>query len=42
MYNKVLDQIGSKINMVYFSKDKLDNSMLIESAEKFEKNEFTP
>ena len=42
MYNKVLDQIGSKINMVYFSKDKLDNSMLIESEEKFEKNEFTP
>ena len=41
-YNQILNQIGSKIEMTFISKKKLDNTMLIESAEKFEKKEFNP
>lgn len=36
-YNDVLGQIDSNIRMVFMPKENLDNSLLIESAEKFEK-----
>lgn len=36
-YNDVLRQIDSNIRMVFIPKEDLDNSLLIESAEKFEK-----
>tara|TARA_Y100001938_G_scaffold117820_1_gene162659 strand:- start:1008 stop:1514 length:507 start_codon:yes stop_codon:yes gene_type:complete len=36
-YNDVLGQIDSNIRMVFIPKEDLDNSLLIESAEKFEK-----
>ena len=36
-YNDVLGQIDSNISMVFIPKENLDNSLLIESAEKFEK-----
>tara|TARA_Y100001963_G_scaffold45011_2_gene63348 strand:+ start:5487 stop:6014 length:528 start_codon:yes stop_codon:yes gene_type:complete len=37
-YNEILKQIGSRIDMRFYSKYNLDNSLLIESAEKFKKN----
>ncbi len=36
-YNMILKEIGDRISLQYFPKSRLDNSILIESAEKFEK-----
>ena len=36
-YSNVLKEIGNRLSIRFFPKSKLDNALLIESAEKFEK-----
>lgn len=38
-YNQVLRQIGANINMTFISKERLSDKYLIQSAEKFKKNQ---